>query len=327
MAKNNLNRRGFLKTSITASTGAALGFSFEERNLLDRQNRPASTLKPTSAGLPMGKIKDVELSRMICGGNLMGGWAHSRDLTYASDLVKAYHTEQKIFETLDIAEANGINTILTNPVMDPVMNEYWKQTGGKIQFITDLGWGRVEMIEGIKRSVDNGACAAYFHGGLSDTAAQNGRVDQIGEVVENIKKYGIPAGIGGHLLSTIQLCVDEGLEPDFWMKTLHHDNYWSATPEEERSDAQLPPNDNMFCTNAEETIAYMASLEQPWIAFKILAAGAIRPRDGFRYAFENGADFICVGMFDFQVEENVAFAEALFEDPELDNKRPRPWRA
>jgi hypothetical protein len=41
------------------------------------------------------------------------------------------------------------------------------------------------------------------------------------------------------------------------------------------------------------------------MGFKILAAGAIEPRDGFNWALQNGADFICVGMFDFQVVNNV----------------------
>jgi hypothetical protein len=50
----------------------------------------------------------------------------------------------------------------------------------------------------------------------------------------------------------------------------------------------------------------MKGVQKPWIAFKTLAAGAIRPESGFPYAFKNGADFICVGMFDFQVERNVA---------------------
>ena len=49
----------------------------------------------------------------------------------------------------------------------------------------------------------------------------------------------------------------------------------------------------------------MNSVNKPWFAFKVLAAGAIQPKDGFRYAFENGADHIVVGMFDFQVVENV----------------------
>ena len=44
------------------------------------------------------------------------------------------------------------------------------------------------------------------------------------------------------------------------------------------------------------------------MGFKVLAAGAIEPEDGFNWAFENGADFICVGMFDFQVVKNVNIA-------------------
>jgi hypothetical protein len=41
------------------------------------------------------------------------------------------------------------------------------------------------------------------------------------------------------------------------------------------------------------------------MGYKVLAAGAIRPENGFKWAFINGADFICVGMFDFQVVKNV----------------------
>lgn len=47
----------------------------------------------------------------------------------------------------------------------------------------------------------------------------------------------------------------------------------------------------------------MKTLPQPWIAFKILAAVALRPEEAFRFAFQNAADFICVGMYDFQIAE------------------------
>jgi NAD(P)H-dependent flavin oxidoreductase YrpB (nitropropane dioxygenase family) len=65
-------------------------------------------------------------------------------------------------------------------------------------------------------------------------------------------------------------------------------------------------------------------VKKPWIAFKVLAAGAFHPRDGFRFAFENGADFINVGMFDFQVVEDVNTAIDVLSS--LKN-RTRPWHA
>ena len=66
-------------------------------------------------------------------------------------------------------------------------------------------------------------------------------------------------------------------------------------------------------------------MTKPFLAYKVLAAGAIHPIDGFKYAFVNGADFISVGMYDFQVREDVNVTKKLFADkmPE----RTRPWRA
>ena len=60
----------------------------------------------------------------------------------------------------------------------------------------------------------------------------------------------------------------------------------------------------------------------PVMGFKILAAGAIPPEDGFRWAFQNGADFICVGMFDFQIVKDVNITIDVLNDMSL---RPREW--
>jgi hypothetical protein len=323
---------------MAASAGVALGLSsFEEKNLLAKMaegggkaadNKP----KTSDSKMPCGKIKNLTVSRIFCGGNLIGGWAHSRDLTYVSSLVKAYHTDEKVMETLELAEERGINVILTNPVSDRVINRYWNERGGKIQWFSDCAWGK-DIKEGIKRSVDNGAHAVYFQGGLADQAVRDGKTAALGEALEYIKSFNVPGGIGAHDLETIKACVKAGFQPDFWVKTLHPDNYWSATPKENRKvfDVVGPGSndhnqfrDNMFCRNPQETIEYMATLKQPWIAFKVLAAGAVPPEEGFKFAFEGGADFLCVGMFDFQVREDAIIAQNVLAG---DIKRSRPWCA
>ena len=68
----------------------------------------------------------------------------------------------------------------------------------------------------------------------------------------------------------------------------------------------------------------MKQVKKPWIAYKILGAGAIDPKDGFQYAFESGADFVCVGMFDFQIVPDANIANRVLAG---DMRRTRPWLA
>ncbi|MDP6634853.1 MAG: hypothetical protein QGG42_08155 [Phycisphaerae bacterium] len=275
-----------------------------------------TTLKDRKGKSPSGLVGDLKLSRIVMGGNLIGGWAHARDLIYVSKLVKAYHTRTKIFETLRLGEACGVNTIIINPIMFKTMKDYWKNAGGKMQFISDCGGG--ELMTTIKKSIAAGASSCYIQGGIADNMVRSGQFDRIAQAVELIRKSDMPAGIGGHKLETIKACVEKGIKPDYWMKTLHHIDYWSAKPKKQR--------DNIWCEKPKETVEYMEKLPEPWIAFKVLAAGAIHPKVGFKYAFENGADFICVGMYDFQVVEDVNLVVDIFKNKKKP-KRTRPWRA
>lgn len=258
-----------------------------------------SRLKDLRVQVPYGRIGGLKLSRIFLGGNLIGGWAHARDLVYVSRLIKSYHTDEKVFDTLKLAEACGINTILTNPVLCRVINDYWRKRDGQIQFISDCALGS-DLTKAIQVSIDGGAHACYVQGAVSDNLVDAGRIDEIGRGIDLIRRNGLPAGIGAHKLETVRACVEAGLHPDFWVKTLHPRDYRTAETE--------PGHDTTWCARPQETIEYMSALEEPWIAFKILAAGAIEPKQGFRYAFENGADFICVGMYDFQIVDDVNLA-------------------
>jgi uncharacterized membrane protein YphA (DoxX/SURF4 family) len=296
--------------------------SYEEKNLVDAVTSASvktlniASLSELKRPMPHGLIQGTPFSRIILGGNLLSGWAHSRDLIYVSQLVKAYHHKDKIFATLLLAEKCGINTLLTNPILCTLIDEYWKRNIGRMQFISDcaglnyengispIPYG--EYMDRIRRAIDYGACACYIQGETADYYIQAGEVDKIAQALDLIRNSGVICGIGAHKIETIRGCVQAGLEPDFWMKTLHHLNYWSARHPEW--------HDNRYCDKPEETAEFMKTLPQPWIAFKVLAAGAIHPKDGFRYAFENGADFICAGMYDFQMVDDANIATDILTD-------------
>ena len=300
-----LTRRRFLNKSLVTSMAAASASSLETNTLSAANKNVSLPVGKSSAGdLPLGKIGKAAVSRLIVGGNPISGNAHSRDLPYVSSLMGRYFTDEKCIETLHLCEECGINTaqFRTDSHIVRVLDKYWKQ-GGKMQWIAQIKPRKPDIsdiMNDIKMAFDNGAMGGYLQGNVSDGLVQRGRIDLVQKALEYIKDKGSIAGIGGHLLDVVIACEKAGLEPDFYMKTLHRGDYWSANKQ--------PPNDNIWSVTPEKTIEFMKQVNRPWIAFKVLAAGAIHPREGFKYAFENGADFICVGMFDFQVRENVIIA-------------------
>jgi hypothetical protein len=304
-----LSRRGFVGRSLGLSAGALTGLSMEHQALFGqigaRQEKQEGSQEPVK-GLQMGKLGGRDVSRLIIGGNLISGSAHAGDLLYQSALMTRYFTSEKIWETWKLAEENGINTTLMrcDPHIIEHYTRYMKQMGGGLNWIAQSAPEQGDPVENARMARDNGAMGIYFHGGRADSAVQNGEVDKIGEYVEGMKKTGILGGVGAHKLETIKATVDAGIDPDFYMYTVNNVGYHSSNP--------------------DEIDSYMSRLGKPWIGFKVLGAGRDRPKEGFTQAFRRGADFIAVGMFDWQVRDDVAMVKEM-----LDGKIPRnrPWCA
>ena len=222
---SSLGRRMMIKGLVTVPALGAFAYAFtkkkqwqswEEKNLADAMTSATTKLfnpadlDQLATPVPKAKIKDGEFSRVILGGNLLSGYSHSRDLIYVSSLVKAYHNKDRIFATLLMAEKCGINTLLTNPILATIINEYWKRKIGNIQFISDCAGLDYDAkgnpsptpfdtyLDRIKRAIDYGAIACYIQGETADYYMNNGKIDELARAMQLIRDHNVILGFGAH---------------------------------------------------------------------------------------------------------------------------------
>jgi hypothetical protein len=320
-----MNRRYFVRGTLLSSATLALALDARAQT----QPQPATVSSAAQAALPKGKIGKLEVSRLILGGNLLTHYTHSRDLRYVYSLAAHYNTDEKIMETLALAESQGINTVSMHNPPHPisVLRRYRKERGGKIQWIicptAPVEPDLVKYRQHVEDLIKDGCDAIYLWGVHADALVNQDQIDLLHKAVELPKEFGVPSGVGGHALDVVKACEQHGVKADFYIKTFHHHNYPTG-PKAEELKAPYSEFPGYWCREPQETAEFMKSVHKPWIAFKTMAAGAIPPQDAFRYAFQNGADFVLAGMFDFEVAQDVKIAkEALAGVKE----RARPWVA
>ncbi len=329
-AKSSVNdvpsdsRREAIKNLATLPMLGFMGwgaFQSQQKYQIDVMSGATIQIKQTALNelkgeLPKGTIGKHQISRLIAGGNLIGGWAHARDLRYVDTLFKAYNNEKKVYETLMLAEKAGIDTINIGFPSNPLLQKYKKLTGSKIKVISQVGpdMDNKDYFANINKAIDYGVDIVQIQGNWCDWLVRDEKIDVISQMMEKIRSQGYTAGLASHTIDALIACEEQGIIPDYYMKTMHHDRYWSAHPMENRVPFEVDGknyldhnkfHNNIFCLFPDRTVEFVNRAKVPVMGFKVLAAGAIEPEDGFRWAFENGADFICVGMFDFQLVNDV----------------------
>ncbi len=317
---SGISRRTFVKGSLlTPLTGALAAAS---------GSAPSSGRgTATGSSLAKGKIGHLEVSRLLLGGNLLTHYTHSRDLKYVYKLAARYNTQEKILETLALAETHGVNTLSIHTV-DWALEILAKhrRRGGIMQWIicptAPVKPDMKEYSQQVQQLISNGTDAIYLWGVHADRLVAAKKIDLIAKAVQVAKDYGSLSGVGAHDLNVIKQCEEHNVGADFYIKTLHHHDYPTGPKPEELkgSYSEFP---GYWCKDPEETVEFMKTVEKPWIAFKVMAAGAIPPKSAFDYAYGSGADFLLAGMFDFEIEQDAGIAKELIAK---NATRERPWR-
>ena len=239
------------------------------------------------------KLGGHQISRLICAGNPFGGYAHGGNLAYLGRLFREYFTDEKIAETLQLCTANGINTTLieTEDNILRSLDLYERRMGSRIQWICQIPPDRKRlglmkhMKQQIQIAADNKAICAFIQGGATENIFAENRTEELRELIALIKENGMVAGLCSHRPAIIERAEELDLDAEFYMMTLNKVGY--------------------CCDDPEAAKRAIKSISKPFINFKVLGAGRDKPESGFRHAFEAGATFIAVGMFDFQVKENA----------------------
>jgi len=285
---NTTLRREFLKQ--TTALGAAVA-AFRGMEALAGTPLPAGQL-------PAIRLGGVEVSRLLLGSNPFFGFAHKKDDT--GKRMRAFYTDERVMAVLDEAADHGITAVWT-PCYDHwirLWNRY-QERGGKLKIWVGQPDPKPELMKSaITACAKNGGRAICIQGERIDQQVQAGRWDVVRDWLEHIKSYGLPAGMATHRPQTHLMAEERGMPTDFYHQCVYQ-----------------PENYSQKCL--ELALATIRKLNKPVVAYKVLAAGRIRPETAFTRLFAHlkPKDGLCVGVFPRdnagQVAENASLAQRL----------------
>ena len=79
-----------------------------------------------------------------------------------------------------------------------------------------------------KRPIDEGAAGIHITGDTAESLLAQGKFEKVGETVQLIKSKKRVAGVAAHDLRVIVECEKAKLDVDFYQKTFHSHDYYTA---------------------------------------------------------------------------------------------------
>ena len=267
--------------------------------------------------LPVVPLGKVEITRLVIGGNPFSGNSHvSREL---DEEMMDFFTTNQIKKTLFRCQESGINAMQLRGDRHilRILREF-RIEGGNMHWIAQTTPESGSFEGNIRQMAAAGPAAIYHHGSVTDKLFRDGEYGELKRRLEEIRKTGLPVGLGTHMPQVIRYAEENNWGVDFYMACVYNisriDRISSAITGKSNEDEPFFEEDIPIMY---ETIR---SVNKPCIAFKIL--GATRRcqsqetvKAAFTEAFQNikAIDMVNVGMYPRDIDQpalNAEYAQA-----------------
>ncbi len=282
----------------------------------------AGVLEPLGRGaapgtpLPTVKLGTATITRLILGGNPIGGYSHAT--SKLDELMRQYFTAERTADLLLHAEEQGITTFQSHysPLVRDGLN-LARERGSNIQWIC---LSLANDKDFIKDVLALKPLAIAHHGTRTDFAFHYGTPAPqiIKDYMKRIHDLGLPAGVSLHCPRYLSRIEDLGWENDFYMTSLY---YITRTAEELKQiygDTLVQRDEPFARGDPARMCEQIRATKKTCLAFKLLAAGRVcwsrqSTEAAFQFAYKNikPGDAAIVGMFPIltdEVRENANLA-------------------
>ena len=248
--------------------------------------------------LPTMKIGDLDITRLVVGSNPFTGKSHLNQALNAD--MKAYFSDERVFQLLRRCEEAGINAVQSRGSM-PVMGliERYRFEGGKLHYLCQTGKNVVTFQEELDNMVKYHPSAICIHGELADELYMTDNLDKIPALLDAVRRKNVPVGLCAHFPEVLAYAEEKGWKVDYYMASLYN------LMQPDRSHDVNPTGERFEESDIPKMYATIRSLSAPTIALKILGAGRRcatqeQVRRVFVEAFASmkRGDGVLVGMFD-----------------------------
>jgi len=300
--KRRSDRREFLAWfSAAAASGLLCGEAGEAAD-------------PEPPPLPTIALGPYRVSRLIVGSNPISGYSYLG--TEMDREMRAYFTPQRTLEFLRRCERAGINTHQYSPAAKATdVYRALREQGSKLQLI-----GLQSKREDIAGMIESaGPIGIAHHGGVTDRLFAEGQSGRVHDFVKAVHDRGLLAGVSAHNPQCIRRIADEGWQVDFFMTCFYFITRSKTAPQPADAPPVLEGPDvgyKFYRTDPAAMCEVIRQVEQPCLAFKILAAGRRcanqeMVRETFRFAFEHikPGDAVIVGMYPRRFDQPGANAQ------------------